>query len=94
MCGIYGWIGSITSFTVSDNNRVSKKLHHRGPDDAGFIQGETFGLGFRRLSIIDLSENGHQPMSINQNKEHIIFNGEIYNYLEIKKELEAPISKQ
>jgi len=64
-------------------------LKHGGPDDEGVFVDEGRGLvfGHRRLSIIDLSSNGHQPMADTQNKVWITFNGEIYNYLELKKEL-------
>jgi asparagine synthetase B (glutamine-hydrolysing) len=64
---------------------------HRGPDDAGeltFDDGRG-GFGFRRLSIIDLSTAGHQPMHGCDDRRWIVFNGEIYNHLEIRKELEA-----
>ncbi len=64
-------------------------LEHGGPDDEGIYSDENSGLvfGHRRLSIIDLSKNGHQPMSDVQNKVWITFNGEIYNYLDLKEKL-------
>src|ERR1700733_10543915 len=64
-------------------------LKHGGPDDEGFFSAETVGLvfGHRRLSIIDLSKNGHQPMADVQQKVWITFNGEIYNYPELKQQL-------
>lgn len=61
---------------------------HRGPDGEGFYHGPNFAFGHRRLSIIDLSQNGHQPMAYGQNLV-ITFNGEIYNYLELRVELLA-----
>lgn len=66
-------------------------LSHRGPDDAGLYYNSEDGvaLGHRRLSIIDLSVAGRQPMASNDNRYHVVFNGEIYNYIEIKKELEG-----
>lgn len=65
-------------------------MEHGGPDDAGFFEDATAGLGFghRRLSIIDLSKNGHQPMAANGQKAWITFNGEIYNYRELKYSLQ------
>ena len=62
---------------------------HRGPDDSGVLLEGSVGLGFRRLSILDLSPLGHQPMNSTDGRYTIIFNGEIYNYLELRKQLEA-----
>lgn len=64
-------------------------IAHRGPDDRGVYIDENVGLGFRRLSIIDLSPAGHQPMESPDGNFVIVFNGEIYNYVEIRKELIA-----
>ena len=66
-------------------------MAHRGPDNAGIWWSEDgrVGLGHRRLSIIDLSPAGHQPMQDITGKFIIVFNGEIYNFLELKKELAA-----
>ncbi len=63
--------------------------HHRGPDDRGveLLENDTVGLGHNRLSIIDLSEAGHQPMASTDGRLTIVFNGEVYNYLELKREL-------
>lgn len=91
MCGIVG----IRDFKNRINQelviRMRDTLMHRGPDDAGvFVDGDFgVGLGQRRLSIIDLSEKGHQPMKTEDGNLVIVFNGEIYNFQEIKKELEA-----
>lgn len=63
-------------------------VQHGGPDDEGIYEDQFVTMGHRRLSIIDLSQNGHQPMWINDGSLIIAFNGEIYNYLELKKELE------
>jgi len=90
MCGIVGFC----DFSKKSNKQTLVKmtdiLHHRGPDDSGYSFYENefahIGLGHRRLSILDLSEHGHQPM-IYQNLT-IIYNGEVYNFKEIKKELE------
>jgi len=92
MCGITGFV------SLHDNAFISKEafsgmigsLTHRGPDDQGMWFDDKAGVafGFRRLSIIDLSPNGHQPMHSGDGRYVIIFNGEIYNYLELRKELE------
>jgi asparagine synthase (glutamine-hydrolysing) len=67
---------------------MTKTMTHRGPDDEGYYIFGNLGLGFRRLSIIDLS-GGHQPMSDKENSIWLVFNGEIYNFPELKKELEG-----
>lgn len=91
MCGIAGFIDFTNSSSQEVLVNMTDSLIHRGPDGSGyeFIQTPTssIGLGHRRLSIVDLSETGHQPMKF----EHwwITFNGEIYNYKEIKAELET-----
>ena len=81
MCGI---TGIINKKSESPSKEIIKKMTdaiiHRGPDDEGQFIWENIGLGHRRLSIIDLSDAGHQPM-ISQNKRYILtYNGEIYNY--------------
>lgn len=84
MCGIFGIVSS----------RVDKKqvetstntLSHRGPDDSGYFIGEGIGLGHRRLSIIDL-EGGHQPIFNEDGAKCVIFNGEIYNFMELRDQL-------
>ena len=64
-------------------------LHHRGPDDEGFADDELAALGFRRLSILDLTAHGHQPMTSADGRYTIVFNGEIFNYLELRSQLQA-----
>jgi asparagine synthase (glutamine-hydrolysing) len=64
-------------------------MSHRGPDDAGEYVGRSAMLGFRRLAILDLSCSGHQPMTSPDGRVTLVFNGEIYNYLELRRELEA-----
>jgi len=85
MCGIYGFVSK------EENDLPYKKftdtLSHRGPDDGGYYRDEYVALGHRRLSIIDL-EGGHQPLFNNDNSIAIVFNGEIYNYLDIRKVLQ------
>jgi asparagine synthase (glutamine-hydrolysing) len=70
--------------------RITDRLSHRGPDDAGaFVDVETqVALGFRRLSIIDLSREGHQPMRSPSGRYYLVFNGEIYNFNRLRSELE------
>jgi asparagine synthase (glutamine-hydrolysing) len=67
---------------------MARTIVHRGPDDEGYFLDGTLGLGFRRLSIIDLG-GGHQPMSDREETVWVIFNGEIYNFHELKRELEG-----
>jgi asparagine synthase (glutamine-hydrolysing) len=67
---------------------MTSSIVHRGPDDEGYYVSGTVGLGFRRLSIIDLA-GGHQPMSDEENTVWVVFNGEIYNFPELRRELEG-----
>ena len=88
MCGI----SCILNFNGSHVKRsdiqvMMQKMKHRGPDDEGIFIKDNVGLGFVRLSIIDLSSAGHQPMFSNDGRFVIIYNGEVYNYLEIRNEL-------
>jgi asparagine synthase (glutamine-hydrolysing) len=64
-------------------------IRHRGPDDEGFFMQGPLGFGFRRLSILDLTPAGHQPMTVGGGQVTIVFNGEIFNYVELRKELKA-----
>jgi asparagine synthase (glutamine-hydrolysing) len=88
MCGISGIYGQ----PLKDNSRsciqkMNDSISHRGPDDEGIYIDTLVALGHRRLAILDLSPAGHQPMFDVYDKLVIIFNGEIYNFQEIKKEL-------
>jgi len=87
MCGISGIINK-NNATVekSEIKKINNLIVHRGPDDEGFYYGKNFAFGHRRLSILDLSKDGHQPMHYLE-KYTITYNGEVYNYLEIKEEL-------
>ena len=91
MCGIAGFCDFTKKTDKQTLVNMTDVLHHRGPDDSGYSFYENefayVGLGHRRLSILDLSTHGHQPM-IHQHLE-IIFNGEVYNFAEISKELEG-----
>jgi asparagine synthase (glutamine-hydrolysing) len=90
MCGICGQLNytSWTPVRESGVRAAAAALSHRGPDDEGFHFSGPVGLGFRRLSIIDLS-GGHQPMSSDDASVWVVFNGEIYNFRELRKELES-----
>ena len=63
-------------------------MKHRGPDDEGIFTNGSTGLGFVRLSILDLSQAGHQPMHSRHERYVIVYNGEIFNYIELREELE------
>jgi asparagine synthase (glutamine-hydrolysing) len=92
MCGIVGF-KSIREFQALQESlsEATSRLAHRGPDDSGLFFDERccVGLGHRRLSVIDLSKAGQQPMSSEDGKVHIVYNGEVYNYREIRDSLEA-----
>ena len=86
ICGIYNYQSRepVDKWLVSE---MASQMKHRGPDDDGFYFSDVIGLGMRRLSIIDL-ESGHQPI-FNENQTILtVFNGEIYNYRELRHELE------
>src|SRR5438874_992845 len=89
MCGIAGQFNFERREPVERETivRMARSIAHRGPDDEGFFISGPVGLGFRRLSIIDLA-GGHQPMSDAEETVWIIFNGEIYNFKELRAELE------
>jgi len=90
MCGICGQynFGNQAPVQRRDIEAMTKSIAHRGPDDDGFYISGPLGLGFRRLSIIDLA-GGHQPMSDQDETVWVVFNGEIYNFPELKRELEG-----
>jgi asparagine synthase (glutamine-hydrolysing) len=90
MCGICGIIETRGIVDEGFLKRMRDTMTHRGPDDAGFYitKNGKVGLGHRRLSIIDLSPAGHQPMSNEDGTIWVTFNGEIYNFLELKEYLE------
>mgnify|MGYP000439281113 CR=1 FL=1 len=92
MCGIYGGYWGNTVEPPVDRLAESRRLlHHRGPDDSGLeslsFAGGILSLGHTRLSIIDLTPGGHQPMCSADGRYQVIFNGEIYNYRELRREL-------
>ena len=93
MCGFVGFMGGIASYGQSGDEAMLKRMAdtitYRGPDDAGYwCDGDhRVGLGHRRLSIVDLSPAGHQPMQSPSGRYMIAFNGEIYNHLDLRKKL-------
>jgi asparagine synthase (glutamine-hydrolysing) len=88
MCGICGIINfNDQAVEESRLRQMMKIMKHRGPDDEGVFLDQTIGLGFVRLSIIDLSQAGHQPKVSADGNYVIVFNGEIFNYIEIREEL-------
>ncbi len=89
MCGIAGILGSMDRDDRSRRGRtMTGQLTHRGPDDEGFFDDERVSLGFRRLSVIDL-ETGQQPIVLSDGPLAIVLNGEIYNFRELRSELEV-----
>lgn len=85
MCGIVGYVGEDI-----DRSKIAKMLQataHRGPDDRGMYINGNVGLGNNRLAVIDLSPKGHQPMFDESNEICIVYNGEMYNFMELRREL-------
>lgn len=89
MCGFVSWIGRNQKANRHALTRMLNVIRHRGPDDEGVYFSDNVGFGFRRLAILDLSPAGHQPMSSADCRYTVVFNGEIYNYVEIRAELVA-----
>jgi asparagine synthase (glutamine-hydrolysing) len=94
MCGIAGTFRYAPGVAPVDRDELRRMRDHmtrRGPDASGewFSEDQAVGLGHRRLSIIDLSENGIQPMVSRDGKQAVVFNGEIYNFRELRKKLES-----
>jgi asparagine synthase (glutamine-hydrolysing) len=91
MCGIAGiaHLGTAEPVDRTLLERMTKRLAHRGPDDDGILVDGPVGLGSRRLAIVDLSPSGHQPMANEDESVWIVFNGEIYNHLALRRGLEA-----
>ncbi len=91
MCGICGYIGPET-ITEEQLWKMNNTMHHRGPDDGGVwqcsVRGREVGLAQRRLSILDLSALGHQPMLSADGRYVVVYNGEIYNFMELRASLE------
>lgn len=90
MCGIAGVIGLNGQVVESPLiEKMTRAVAHRGPDGEGVLVESNVGLGHRRLAIVDLSADGAQPMTAGQGRHTVVFNGEIYNYLELRAELQA-----
>src|SRR6185503_13934937 len=89
MCGIAG-IVNLNGAPVDSSvlRRMTDAIAHRGPDDAGCYIAGPVGIGNRRLSIIDLSEHGHQPMANETGDVVVTYNGAIYNFMQLRDELE------
>jgi asparagine synthase (glutamine-hydrolysing) len=90
MCGITGHVKFNGPVDEKDIDRMNEAIRHRGPDGSGIYinTSRTAALGHRRLSLIDLSEAGHQPMNNGSDDLWITYNGEIYNYIELRAQLE------
>ncbi|MDC3418272.1 asparagine synthase (glutamine-hydrolyzing) [Aquibacillus salsiterrae] len=90
MCGFIGMIRNHAQTPAPDNQEKfqirNNLISHRGPDDEGYYHDEFVSFGFRRLSIIDI-ESGHQPFSYNDEQFWMVFNGEVYNYVELREQL-------
>ena len=89
MCGICGIVAAENSLSDREQNIVNEmksRIRHRGPDDNGMHVSRYSVLGHQRLSIIDL-EHGHQPMVSRDGRHVLVFNGEIYNYIELRQSL-------
>ena len=90
MCGITGLVtltGEPAEAEVIE--AMTDALYHRGPDDDGTYVEGSVALGFRRLAILDLTPTGHQPMTSPDGRYVMVYNGEIYNYVELREELQA-----
>src|SRR3954447_16999278 len=89
MCGIAGivWTDRLRPTPVSEAAAMAETLYHRGPDDGDVFAEGPLALSHRRLSIIDLSAAGRQPIGSSDGSLVIVYNGEIYNYIELREEL-------
>lgn len=89
MCGFTGCLRETPGAQFTDIKKMNQTIVHRGPDDSGYFADDYITMGFRRLSIIDLTEAGHQPMPYLEGRYMLTFNGEIYNYVELRDQLKA-----
>ena len=88
MCGFAGFVGEVENREQVLENMIDTIIH-RGPDSSGKFVDEDAALGFRRLSIIDLSESGDQPLYNEDRSKVLVFNGEIYNYQELRRRTDS-----
>src|SRR5580658_587381 len=86
MCGIAGYLTGNAVAKEAIVRAMCDQIRHRGPDDEGFLIDGGCGIGMRRLSIIDL-QTGHQPVSNEDGSVWVVFNGEIYNYQDLRADL-------
>src|SRR3954452_7832626 len=91
MCAISGkyYLNNQRAVDSRTIQAMTNVMAHRGPDDCGFYRGKSVALGHRRLSILDLSPAGHQPMCNEDGTVWVVFNGEIYNYKQLRSQLES-----
>ena len=89
MCGIAGVLDRHNPVSPETLRRMAQAMAHRGPDGEGIHVDEGVGLAFRRLAILDLSDAAHQPMMAPGGRHILVYNGEIYNFRELRAELEA-----
>src|SRR5712691_3112216 len=89
MCGIAGVVSADRTDQIEEStvHRMCQAIVHRGPDDQGILAKQNTGLGMRRLSIIDVA-GGHQPIFNEDRSAWIVYNGEVYNFPELRPELE------
>lgn len=86
VCSVYDEANSVSRLTAETFKKMNRIITHRGPDDEGYYEDANVQFGFRRLSIIDV-ESGAQPLSYDDERYWIIFNGEVYNHIELREEL-------
>src|ERR671935_474917 len=89
MCGICGIVALGRPPETETVERMAAELDHRGPDGTGSYAAEGVALGFRRLAIIDLTDAGNQPFAGKDGALQLVHNGEVYNYRELRRELEG-----
>ena len=89
MCGITGWLSTSGPVDRSDLQKMTDALAHRGPDADGVYTHDFVGLGHRRLSVIDTAAISNQPMHDVDGTCTLVFNGEIYNFIELRNRLEG-----
>ena len=91
MCGITGFFSLQQAFSENTLRQITQTIAHRGPDADGFFYDGVCGLGHRRLSILDLSAGANQPMQSHNQRYWIAYNGEVYNYRELSKQVDTPL---